>query len=201
MNEPMEMLSAHEIKGVIHIGANIGQEIPFYRKLDVPVLYFEPLDSIFDILIKNIGNSEKIKAEKLAVGSSDMEMTIFESSKEGVSSSLLKPDEHLKRFPNREFKEVKCNQVKLDTYFQTNEMIYNTLVMDIQGYEYYALEGAVDILKDIDIILLEVWYKPLYQNTVLKDKIDSFLKDRGFQEKEHIVVDDYFGNVLYTKIM
>lgn len=195
------MLEQYEsfIKGIIHIGANIGQEIPYYKKLNVPVLYFEPLEEIYNKLLENMIGAKNIKAEKLAVGSEDKELIIYESTKQGVSSSILKPEDHLRVFPERKFKETKCHQVKLDTYFLTNNYEYNTLVIDIQGYEYFALQGAVETLKNIDYLLLEVWYKPLYNDTPLKDEIDLFLKE-NFREVNHIPVNDYFGNALYERI-
>ena len=43
------------IKGVIHIGAHVGQEMNTYKKINVPnVMFFEPIPSTFNKLKENV---------------------------------------------------------------------------------------------------------------------------------------------------
>lgn len=42
------------VPGVIHVGANVGQERDLYRQLGLRVLWIEPIDEVFNTLVSNI---------------------------------------------------------------------------------------------------------------------------------------------------
>ena len=55
-----------QIKGVIHVGAHIGQEYPDYVRHGVKnMLFFEPVPVTFKTLLKNIALSDTVKAYKI----------------------------------------------------------------------------------------------------------------------------------------
>jgi FkbM family methyltransferase len=193
-------LSGKDVTGVIHVGAHIGQEVPFYAKKDVPVLLFEPLEGPFKELLDTIKPYPQMIAENIALGDKTSTVTIFESSKNGVSSSILKPTNHLIEYPERSFTPKSILQTSLDEYFIDHEMIYNTLVIDVQGYELFVLNGGIETLKNIKYILLEVWRKVMYENSASVATVDAFMEKHGFVRKE-IDLEKYhiFGDALYQK--
>jgi putative component of toxin-antitoxin plasmid stabilization module len=78
------------ITGVIHVGANIGQECQTYAQNNLDVLWIEPIPDIFERLTKNIACYPKQKAVNALVTDKDGEEYAFNiSSNYGNSSSIL----------------------------------------------------------------------------------------------------------------
>ncbi len=196
-----KFLSGCNVSGVIHVGAHIGQEVPFYATKNVPVLLFEPLPGPFSELKQTIKPYSQMVARNTAIGDTEESVTIFESNKNGVSSSILKPEKHLEVYPDRTFKPKPVPQTTLDKYFETNEMKYNTLVIDVQGYELFVLNGATETLKSIKYVLLEVWKDIMYENSASLQTVQKFMADNGYVQKE-IDLDTFpiFGDALYQKM-
>ena len=42
-----------KVKGVIHVGANTGQEMELYAKYKLPVVWIEPIPEVFETLKQN----------------------------------------------------------------------------------------------------------------------------------------------------
>ncbi len=203
-HEFIESIDKSEITGIIHVGASFGQEVEYYSKLNVPIVYFEPLEKQYDRLCQKI---EKYKnpeteqiAECLAAGNEDKDITFYESSKEGVSSSVLEPTGHYIYWKNRTFSPITCKQVQLDTYFKTHPMKYNILIADVQGYELQLLEGAKHILPDLKYMAFEVWTTPdIYRNAVSHDDLVNYLDSQGWEEIQFVHQWTHFGKSFFRK--
>lgn len=50
------------VPGVVHVGANSGQERDLYRNLGLAVVWVEPIAEVFDELVRNITDYPKQKA-------------------------------------------------------------------------------------------------------------------------------------------
>jgi hypothetical protein len=48
--EELKKENLTNIKGVIHVGGHHGQEYDEYKKLNIPILFFEPLSSNYSVL-------------------------------------------------------------------------------------------------------------------------------------------------------
>ena len=48
-----------KINGIIHVGANTGQEIPLYARYGLSVVWIEPIPEVFEILKSNLKNVPK----------------------------------------------------------------------------------------------------------------------------------------------
>jgi FkbM family methyltransferase len=191
---------AMAVRGIIHVGASVGQEAKEYARLNVPVLWFEPLPAAFAKLKANIAPYHQMRAVNVALGDSDGIIPFYESSKGGVSSSPLKPTRHLRQWPDRTFTPTQCQQRTLDSYMNKAGQEYNLLVLDVQGYELAVLRGATDTLKHIDEVRVEVWYRRHYEGSALKHEVDVFLALRGFDaSEEKVVVPGVYGEATYRR--
>ena len=104
------------IKGVLHIGAHVGQEYKTYERLGInDVIFFEPIQSTFQRLKENVG--DKAILVNTALGNIEGEVEMFtESINEGQSSSVLQPEYHLVQHPNIQFNGKETVKItKLDT--------------------------------------------------------------------------------------
>lgn len=189
-----------EPKGIIHVGASEGQEFELYRIRKIPVLWFEPLQEPFNRLNEKCETVANMTAVNLALGDNENKVTFHQSDKNGVSSSVLMPTAHLAQFPARTFRKITVNMTTLDNYMANKDPIYDTLILDVQGYEKYVLNGAVNYLKNINHVIGEVWHEELYANSTMKSEIDTFLSSRGFVEVKHLKHYKWFGNSLYSRV-
>ena len=56
----------------------------------------------------------------------------------------------------------------------------NIIKLDLQGHDLPALQGGVGALGLSNVVIVEVWYAPVYTNTVTYLEIFDFLRNRGF---------------------
>lgn len=204
------------IKGCLHIGAYIGQEIIEYMKHDINhVIFFEPQDDIFDILSHNMGvvcgkDTNVILVNK-AVGNENKSTKMFLSNTpgginngSGASSSLLKPKKHLEQYPHITFPETQdVEMVRLDDFWYFTELdksYYNFMNIDVQGYELEVLRSAEKTLEGIDYVMTEVNRDEVYEGCALVEDIDKFLGDYGFERVETSWDGDTWGDGFYKKM-
>ena len=92
--------------GVIHVGANIGQEREQYYKMDLNVLWVEPIPHIFEQLNENISDIPKQEAIQALVTDKDGESYDFNiASNNGASSSIFDIKEHADIWPDVKFED------------------------------------------------------------------------------------------------
>jgi FkbM family methyltransferase len=123
-----------KIKGVLHIGAHVGQEYNTYQRLGINnVMFFEPVPSTFQRLKENVGDNAILV--NTALGNIEGEVEMFtETINEGQSSSVLQPDYHLVQHPNIQFNGKETVKItKLDNFIEDKDK-YNFINVDVQGY-------------------------------------------------------------------
>lgn len=52
--------------------------------------------------------------------------------------------------------------------------------LDLQGYELAALRGAEGLLGAVDVLLVEVAFRPMYEGQPLADEVRAWLEERDF---------------------
>lgn len=170
-----------KIEGVLHIGAHYGQENEIYKNKGIQnLIYFEPLEKNFEVLIKNVGNDSL--CYKLALGNDNKKVKMYvESNNSGGSSSVLQPKHHLIQYPHIVFdKQEEVDMRRLDE-IEFDRSKYNMINIDVQGYELEVLKGSKETLNHIDYIIAEINKVHLYENGALVDELEKFLSDYGFE--------------------
>lgn len=188
-----------KIKGIIHIGAHHGQEYWYYINSEIKkMIFFEPVKSNYEQLLKNIPPDVMTFNIALGNGSGEKEMFI-EKVNRGMSCSLLEPKYHLEQYPSIIFDNKEIVKIeKLDNIiFDRN--FYNMINIDVQGYELEVFKGAEKTLLTIDYIYTEVNFKEMYSGCCLIDGLDYYLSYYGFKR---VLTCDYpvtWGDALYIK--
>ena len=103
-----------------------------------------------------------------------------DTNNDSLSSSILKPKEHLKYHSYIEFEKDNKEIINVDTLDSLNIDGANILCVDVQGYELNVLKGSKTSLKNIDALLVEINRKELYDGCPHVSEIDSFLKDFNY---------------------
>jgi FkbM family methyltransferase len=189
------------IKGVVHIGAHYGEEIQEYVDNGIQkITVFEPLSKNFEVLAERLQDvNADIRGYQVALGSKKGTATMYLSSNEAQSSSILKPKEHLEHHPDVSFDGTEEVEVSvLDDYDLENANFIN---MDVQGYELEVLKGGKKTLKNVDYVYCEVNRGEMYENNAMIDDIDEYLSNYGFERVETYWPETWYkwGDALYIK--
>ena len=188
-----------KIKGVLHIGAHIGQEFQTYERLGIKnVMFFEPIKNTFNRLKENVG--DKAILINTALGNKEDEVEMFtETIHEGQSSSVLEPDYHLVQHPSIQFdgKET-VKMTKLDKFIEHKEK-FNFINIDVQGYELEVFKGGSEYLNTIDYVMTEVNRAELYKGCAKIEELDSYLGSYGFNRVETTWAGGTWGDAFYIK--
>ena len=187
------------IKGVLHIGAQFGQEYSTYEKMGIKnTMFFEPLPHTFEKLKENIGGKAILVNTALGNMFGEIEMNV-ESVNQGQSSSILEPLIHLKQYPHIQFTDkVKVKITKLDEFIEEKNN-FNMINIDVQGYELEVFKGGQSFLHHIDYIMTEVNRDEVYKNCPKIEELDSYLKNYGFNRVETTWDGGTWGDAFYIK--
>jgi FkbM family methyltransferase len=190
--------SKPKCNGIIHVGGHFGQEIPFYLdKITKNIIVYEPLQANFKQLFDKFGYV--VDCRKKAVGNYKGKVKLHvETANAGQSSSVLKPKEHLSQYPTITFdSEEECDIVKLD---EDINGVFDTLVVDVQGYELEVFKGAANLLrKDIKYVICEVNCVEMYEGCAKVEDLDKFFEDFNFKRIITSWEGENWGNALYAR--
>ena len=164
-------------------GANEGQWASRVRRdgYSGRILSVEPGARAFSKLQFNSRNDPLWTVSKHALGSKQETLILHLASNYGMSSSLKKPERHLKEFPSVTFsgtEEVPVTTIEnLLQDYDDNVM----LKLDVQGFELEALEGICEELPKIVAVELELTLQPMYCNEASVGLILFTLNNLGFE--------------------
>ncbi len=203
------------IRGIIHVGAHFGQEYSEYRTLGNPnLMFFEPMQASYLGLLRNLGfgqyaercerneGQSHLITHHLALGTEAGQITMHtETANQGMSSSILRPKTVLQQYPAIQFTgQETVRQARLDEVFQTESIEhYNMLVIDVQGYEKYVIEGGLNVLGTMDFVITEVNRQELYEGCTTIQEMDILLSSQGFVRIETDWEGDTWGDALYVR--
>jgi len=174
------------INVIFDIGANTGQYALKMRNLGYEdiIISFEPINDAFNILNKNSLHDNKWIVNNYALGNEDTRGIINVSGSSDNSSILNMLPKHYESNPNLKYVAKQEIEIKkLDSIFDSfaNETDRVMVKIDTQGFEKNVIDGAIQSLKRIAIIQLEMSIVPLYENEILFMEMIKFLESKGFQ--------------------
>ena len=176
-----------EAHGVIHVGANVGQEREIYARRNLDVLWVEPLPEVFGALCANIASYPRQRAlEALVTDRDDQPYEFHVANNAGESSSIFDLKEHRDLWPKVAFtRSMTLRSVTLTTLLARENIDttrYDALVMDTQGSELLVLKGAEPLLPRFAWIKTEVPDFEAYAGCVQLAELGAWLAARGFVE-------------------
>jgi len=180
----MDVFDKHQIISVVHVGANVGEELEKYVTRGVKnVMFFEPRPSAFELLVEKAERFKPYFANLIlhncALGTHNGIIDMHLASN-GQSSSILKPKLHLESHPEIRF--AGTEQVKIirgDSIVPPNLFI-DLLHVDVQGYELEVFKGLGDRLNHVRLIETESNIRELYEGCSLVEQVDNYLQQYGF---------------------
>lgn len=186
MQRRFRIMDLCNINVVLDVGANRGfyaKELRSYR-FKGKIISFEPLNEAFIELEKNANEDDLWFANKYALGDKEgrFQLNVANNLDSSSLSSMLPAHEesapHAK-FIGKEEIEVKT----LDSIFnmKVDEEDRVMLKIDTQGYEKNIIDGAVESLKKVAILQMEMSLVKLYENDLLMPEMVNYLDELGFR--------------------
>jgi len=196
--------------GIIHIGANAGQERDLYAAFDLDVVWIEPIPDVFECLRRNISEFPKQRACKYLVADDDIkEYQLYIANNDGASSSILGLAKHTEMYPNIAYKGAITVRGRTLRSILTAERVdmhrFDAMVLDTQGSELKVLQGAASLLSEFRFVKVEAPDFESYKECCQVDELSSFMSSHGFRERSrHRIVHapgvgTYF-DVVYERI-
>lgn len=175
------------VSGIVHIGANTGQERNLYNTHGLSVIWVEPIPDVFDILNANIQGFKNQRAfQALVTDVDDREYEFNIANNNGVSSSILDLKHHKDIWPSVDYTTtIHLKSTTLATLFKRERLDpskYQALVMDTQGSELLVLRGCIPIIDNFTFIKTEVSDFESYKGCCQISDINIFMTEHGYKE-------------------
>lgn len=187
------------VSGLIHVGANLGQERRYYWLIGLDVVWVEPIREIYEQLVDNLALFPRQRAVNALLSRRSGEEVEFQiASNNGASSSILDLQDHAVIFPDVSYVErrrlvtttladiVRDHRIPLDRY--------QALTLDVEGAEQLILEGAADVLDRFAYVKCEVADFPARAGTPTVADLDGILTAAGFVQLGRRAFADGPGN-------
>ncbi|CAD5942735.1 FkbM family methyltransferase [Planktothrix agardhii] len=171
-------------RGIILIGAYDGKTL---KRLNLPntvkILVIDANQGAVERLQENFADSPNIQVVQAAIANHNDTVTLHLTSLES-SSSILPWKQYSEIYPNiKEIQQLTLSSRTLDTLLEELNLSpsdFNILILDIQGAELLALEGANQLLNTLDAIYTNVHYQELFEGGALAEEVNQFLSDYQF---------------------
>lgn len=177
-----------DVSGVIHIGANAGQERELYQRHNLDVIWIEANPEIYSRLEFNIAEYEKQSAYNSLMTDIDGRGYKFHiSNNNGHSSSIFELKEHKNIWPNVDYEKcIEIESMTLASFFEKERFDpgkYGALVIDTQGSELLVLKGSLPVLQNFKYIKVEVADFEIYEGCCQLSDINDFMNENGYEEQ------------------
>lgn len=167
--------SAIIVDGGAHVGGWTKMVSEFFPNSKYILIEPNPLVSsrINANLPKNIAYTLVDKALGAKMG--NLELNIWEGVDNELTASSL--CEHIVGEPSR---KINCEIIQLDSIIEIYQQIPNLVKLDLQGYEIHALQGAKEILKKTEIIIIEFSCLDAYIDRTSINDLISLMYDNSY---------------------
>jgi FkbM family methyltransferase len=189
-------------KGILHIGANRGEEAPVYLELGVSrQIWIEANPEIFEQLRNTLRDNPDALAYNFAIGDVDsVPVVLHVANNAGQSSSILNLGTHKRQHPDVHYiKDIPCVMRRVDCLIP--EMViqeYDFLNCDVQGFEGQVLTGMGEYLKYFKWLYLEININQVYENCWEVTQINEYVAKFGFKPVETKMI-GVWGDCLFCK--
>ena len=198
------------VKAIIHGGAHLAEEAVDYRRVftdAVPVLWIEANPRVIPQIQNTLSGGSYYNQSVvcgLITNVDDSEMQFNVTNHDGMSSSVFEFGTHPQFSPETIFTErVVMRTRTLDSIVAEycGGMPPNMLVLDIQGAELMALQGATNLLTTLDFAMLEINKDDVYIGCAKVWDLDDILLTNGLRRMEtYWVPGQGWGDALWVRV-
>jgi len=200
--EKCVMVNGAPFKGVIHVGAHLGEETEAYVNANIKnVVWFEANKKLMKHLFDKT-NFYPIKNyyKNVALSDVDDEEITFNIANNGQSSSMLELGVHAQQYPHIQYTDhISMKTKRFDSIKDIVISDYDFLNLDVQGAELKVLRGFGRLLENFSAVYTEINFVEMYKNCCLVEEIDKHLDGFGFKRVITEAPEQTWGDALYIK--
>lgn len=165
-------------RGVLHVGAHLGEEKLEYERYGFGKIFWVEANPVLCDRLKKVTQDEVYQG--LVWSESNLDRKFYVGVDTFVSSTLA-PGLINQIYPSIVFtSELNMKTTTLqDLIPQTCD--YNFVNFDVQGAELHAMMGLGALIDKVQYIYTEVSFVKLYKDSALLPDLDAFLKNSGFK--------------------
>lgn len=179
--------------GILHLGAHLGQEADAYQQLGKPVCWIEAQPDIHEKLAEKLRKYPDQTSLCALLGRKNGEMSKLHisSNAQGVSSSVYPFGEfgsgEKSLWPDLDLKMISSYSlptIRLDTLLLANDIdpsSFSHWVVDLQGAELPALQGAKNVLSTCNSMFVETSTVEVYKGGTAWPSLKNWLARKGFR--------------------
>ncbi len=190
------------VTGVLHVGAHNCEELPFYEKLNLKKTDIVWVDALPFKVQENIAKGIP-NVYNAVMSDKDDEDTTVNITNNVCSSSVLELGTHKQEHPDVVYiGKIHEKSITVDTFFSRNNLDaskYNFWNFDVQGAELLVLKGALQSIKHVKVMCLEVNEKELYKKCALIGEIDDLLCLYKFKRVITAMTQHGWGDAVYVR--
>jgi FkbM family methyltransferase len=202
-----QILLASAPKGILHVGASVGQEAALYAELRIPFAFWiEAQEECRPALQANLAKCgrRRDRVAIAAVSSSSGEEVLLHRVENSISTSLKPMGEGHKRFLPflHQITPTTTTTITLDDLLAREGLLpdqFDFLYLDVQGSELDVLRGAKRSLAAVQHVMTEVSSREHYEGGARESELHSALVDAGFRLVERLMLPIGHGNALYSR--
>jgi FkbM family methyltransferase len=169
---------------IIDVGANIGQfAVAASRIFAADAVYcFEPAPDCVARLRRNVASLRGTDVRAVALSDRTGDGLLYVNSHRHSSSMLPLAEAHKEAFPKASvIARVKTAVSTLDCEFADQPLRRPALLkIDVQGGEAAVIRGASATLKQVDYVVVETSFRPMYEGEAPFDSIRCLMEQSGF---------------------
>lgn len=187
--------------GVLHVGANTGEEAPVYEELGIhKQIWIEANPEIFLKLKSNISKYPHAIAYNYCIGDEDKDVILHVSNNGSQSSSVLKLGTHRIEHPDVYYiADIDVPMRRIDGLGLELANV-DLLNIDVQGFELNVLRGMGAALNQFKAVYIEINKSEVYEGCAQVEDLDEYLKPFGFIRVEtHWARNKTWGDGFYIK--
>lgn len=176
---------ALEFKGVVHVGAHVGQEHRIYKRLGINnKLYIEANPNLMYELVDRV-QGDNVWVYSCAVGEEEGAVTLNLADNGAQSSSILALGTHAKTHSDVNYSDsVKVDMMTLNQILEKVNSEFDLLVMDVQGYEGHVLRGLGERLNQFKAVVTEVNVGQVYKGCIELPEMDEYMNKFNLKRVE-----------------
>ncbi len=181
---------------VIDGGAHLGDMVENFGALLPGAEFhcFEPDPTLGETLVRNFASNPRVHIVQAALGDGAGKAK-FNINISRPTNSLLPPSESLQTDLKQLcqlVEQVEVEVTTIDEYRRTNSIErVDVIKLDLQGYDYLALKGAIATLEKAQVVLVEVMFKEIYRGCHGFPDILNLMINQGF--KLHTLCGLHYG--------
>lgn len=194
---PLDLLHKYRIEcnSVLHIGGHFAEEAQLYSQSGISkVLFIEGDPKVFESMMKQIERFPGQDGICALLSDSDGLTDFYCASNEGASSSILKPNRHLKHKPQITFEEV--SQLKSRTLDSLGLENFDLIVIDVQGAEGMVIAGGIETISKAKALWIEVNVGSMYEGDSNSSEVVYALREYFVPVYMNMGV-HYWGDALF----